>query len=500
MAATVAEQPVEALARRSSLRGQLSGVVAALVVLDFVGLAAAVALAAQLRFGFASWLPEKADWLTGSNAIDFGWMVPIWLVSLSAAGEYSRRRFGRGLLDRGSVIRGTAAAAGLVAMIAYLIDYDMSRAVFALTFGLGACFLLVSRVTLSHVVRRLRRADRLRHRVVAVGDRRALAELELALSRHRDLGYELVGVCSDQPVTPGSEVPCLGSVATAADACITHGADTLLITSGSHSSDELRQLGWDLQDHDIDLVVVPNVIDVAGPRLRMLPVAGLPFLHVEPPQVARAMRWSKAVVDRVGALALIALLAPVMVAVAVAVRLDTQGPALYRQRRVGLGGELFEVWKFRSMVQDADALRLDLAPESDSVTHLFKLRKDPRITRVGAFIRRYSLDELPQLFNVLRGHMSLVGPRPHLADEVALYDDHANRRLLVRPGLTGLWQVSGRSDLTFEESRRLDLYYVENWSMLGDLAILGQDVPRRAAARRRLLTWLRPQPAPGRAD
>jgi len=476
VAVTAPEQPVEALARRSTLRSQLSWVVGTVVALDLLGLAGATVLALQLRFGFAGWPPEQVDWLTGNALIDFGWIVPIWLLALFGTGAYSRRRFGRGVLDLGSLARGTLVAASFVAMLAYLINYDMSRGFFALTFALGTAYLVVQRYLVGRIVARLRRGDRLRHRIVAVGDRTALTELATALDRHPSLGYELVGVCADQPLGAGSTIPHLGSVSVAVEACLASGADTLLITSGSHSSDELRQLGWDLQDRDIDLVVVPNLIDVAGPRLRMHPVAGLPFLHVEPPQVARAMRWSKAVVDRVGALLLIVVLAPVMVTVAAAVCLDSPGPALYRQRRVGLGGADFGVWKFRSMVQDADLLRTDLAADQDGVTHLFKLRRDPRITRVGAFIRRYSLDELPQLFNVLLGEMSLVGPRPHLADEVALYDDHANRRLLVRPGLTGLWQVSGRSDLSYEESRRLDLYYVENWSMIGDLSILARTV------------------------
>ena len=188
------------------------------------------------------------------------------------------------------------------------------------------------------------------------------------------------------------------------------------------------------------------------------------------------MRWSKALVDRAGAFTLLVLLSPVLLAVAIAVRLDSPGPSLYRHRRIGLEGRQFGVWKFRSMVQGADQLHQDLVDEQGGVTLLFKMRRDPRVTRVGAFIRRYSLDELPQLLNVLVGDMSLVGPRPQVDEEVAAYDDHTHRRLLVRPGITGLWQVSGRSDLSIEESQRLDLYYVENWSMLGDLAILAKTV------------------------
>jgi exopolysaccharide biosynthesis polyprenyl glycosylphosphotransferase len=268
-------------------------------------------------------------------------------------------------------------------------------------------------------------------------------------------------------------VAVLGPAGDAVELCALHGADTLLVATGAHtSSADLHRIGWQLEDTDIDLIVVPSLIDVAGPRIHMRPVSGLPFLHVEPPQVARAMKWGKAVFDRCGALLLLVLLSPVIVAVAVAVKLESGGPVLFRHRRIGVGGREFGVWKFRSMVADAESQHDELVAASESGALLFKVRADPRVTRVGAFIRRYSLDELPQLFNVLVGEMSLVGPRPQVAAEVAEYGDSHHRRLMVRPGLTGLWQVSGRSNLTWEESVRLDLSYVDNWSMTGDLVIL----------------------------
>jgi exopolysaccharide biosynthesis polyprenyl glycosylphosphotransferase len=255
-----------------------------------------------------------------------------------------------------------------------------------------------------------------------------------------------------------------------------HGADTLLIANGSFASSvDLRQVGWELEGSDIDLIVVPNLIDVAGPRIHMRPVAGLPFVHVEPPQVARAMRWSKAAFDRIGALLVLLALAPVFVAVAAAVKLDG-GPVFYRHRRIGLNGREFGVWKFRSMVAGADRGHAALVDQSGAGALLFKLADDPRVTTVGRFIRRYSLDELPQLLNVVAGQMSLVGPRPQVAAEVAAYAPTMHRRLLVRPGITGLWQVSGRSNLTADEAARLDLYYVENWSMAADLMILARTI------------------------
>lgn len=180
----------------------------------------------------------------------------------------------------------------------------------------------------------------------------------------------------------------------------------------------------------------------------------------------------KGLVDRSAAAVALTLLMPLLAAIAVAVRVDSRGPVLFRQTRVGQGGREFGVWKFRTMVVDADALLGGLAARNETDGLMFKMREDPRVTRVGRLLRKWSLDELPQLVNVLLGQMSLVGPRPPLPSEVARYDGDVARRLLVKPGMTGLWQVSGRSDLSWEDGIRLDLYYVENWSLAADLTIL----------------------------
>ena len=219
-------------------------------------------------------------------------------------------------------------------------------------------------------------------------------------------------------------------------------------------------------------MVAPSLVEVAGPRLSIRPVSGLPLLQVEQPQFTGARRFVKATFDRaLSSLALI-LLSPLLLAIGVAVRLTSSGPALFRQERVGRNGRTFTMVKFRTMVVDAEAQRGELLSQSDRDGLMFKMRSDPRITKVGALLRRYSLDELPQLINVVRGDMSLVGPRPPLPAEVAEYPADVRRRLLVHPGLTGLWQVSGRADLPWEESVRLDLRYVDNWSLAADLLIL----------------------------
>jgi exopolysaccharide biosynthesis polyprenyl glycosylphosphotransferase len=232
----------------------------------------------------------------------------------------------------------------------------------------------------------------------------------------------------------------------------------------------LRRLAWRLEKTHTELVVAPALMEVAGPRTTIRPAAGLPLLHVEHPQLAGARQLVKNVFDRVVAGLLLVLIAPLLLGLALAVRVSSPGPALFRQTRVGRDGRLFTIVKFRTMRQDAERMKVELVSDADGV--LFKVRDDPRVTALGALMRRHSLDELPQLINVLFGHMSLVGPRPPLPEEVAQYGDDVRRRLLVRPGLTGLWQVSGRSDLSWEESVRLDLRYVENWSLMLDLQIL----------------------------
>jgi exopolysaccharide biosynthesis polyprenyl glycosylphosphotransferase len=256
---------------------------------------------------------------------------------------------------------------------------------------------------------------------------------------------------------------------------------TAIAVAGDHGLDRdfLRSLAWSLEGTEIELMVAPTVMVCVGPRIHIRPVAGLPLLHIEKPELRGGRRLLKIVVDRVLAALILLALLPLLLSVAVLVRATSAGPALFRQRRVGRDGRLFTLLKFRTMYVDAEARREQLA-ELD-VHHgdgpLFKVRHDPRVTRVGRFLRRYSIDELPQLVNVLRGDMSLVGPRPPLPAEVETYVGPTGRRMLVSPGLTGLWQISGRADLEWHESVRLDLYYVENWSLALDALILWKTVP-----------------------
>ena len=234
----------------------------------------------------------------------------------------------------------------------------------------------------------------------------------------------------------------------------------------------LRRLGWELEDTDAELLLAPAVTEIAGPRVHIRPVSGLPLLHVERPELRGIRRLTKEAFDRSSAILGLIALAPLIMGVALAVALTSRGPVFFRQERVGRGGKTFSMLKFRSMVVDADRMVDDLAADSDGNGVLFKKKVDPRVTRVGRVLRRFSIDELPQLFNVVKGDMSLVGPRPPLQREVEKYGYDMHRRFLVKPGLTGLWQVSGRSDLSWDDSVRIDVRYVENWSLAFDFMIL----------------------------
>jgi exopolysaccharide biosynthesis polyprenyl glycosylphosphotransferase len=349
-----------------------------------------------------------------------------------------------------------------------------------LTFLVGIPMLLGERYAARKVLHAVRNRGHLMHRVVAVGGPSGIREVVDVLIREGYVGYEVVGACvpADVPLSAESlPVQHLGAVDELRVICDQLGADTVLVTRGAFaSSTELRRIAWQLEGSDIELVVVPSLTDVAGPRIHMRPVAGLPLLHVEQPQAGQAGGFPKRIFDVVlASLALLAL-SPLMLVVALLIKLQDGGPVFFRQPRVGRDGHEFGMVKFRSMLAGADMMVTDLMHLNDTDGLLFKVKDDPRITRVGSVLRKFSIDELPQLFNVLRGEMSLVGPRPPLPREVAAYETDVHRRLLVRPGMTGLWQVSGRSELSWSEAVRLDLYYVDNWSMTTDLVIMAKTV------------------------
>jgi len=464
---------------KTRIRIHLRQVLAIVAVVDLIVLTSAVVLAWELRLTLDVWsVSPVTDLPLTSTAAP--WLILAWMVFLTVEGAYSSRLFGSGPEEFKLVLFASFLTACTVGLGCYLLQVDLSRGFLLLTFLLGIPMLLTERYVVRQMMYRARRNGYLQRRVVAVGGPSAVNELVDVLQRERHVGYQVVGACVPDGITVDSDaftVPVLGSVAKTRTVCDEMDVDTVLVTAGGYaSSADLRRIGWDLEESEIELVVVPSLADVAGPRIRMRPVAGLPLLHVEGPQVDEAGGYAKRAFDIAVSSLAVAILSPLLLAVIVLIKLEDGGPVFFRQTRVGRKGEAFGMLKLRSMAVDAEQ-RLDEIRhlnEFDGV--LFKVRDDPRITRVGRFIRRFSIDEIPQLMNVIRGEMSLVGPRPPLASEVEAYADDVHRRLLVRPGMTGLWQVSGRSGLSWKESVRLDLYYVDNWSMMGDLVIMSKTV------------------------
>ncbi|MFF0476948.1 sugar transferase [Streptomyces sp. NPDC004284] len=313
--------------------------------------------------------------------------------------------------------------------------------------------------------------------VLAAGSLATVRDLITRTRKFPHLGWRVEAVCTaDSPGPDGDQldgVPVVGRLTDVAGHVRRNGYRVVAVTPDPHwSPDRLQRLAWNLEGSDAEMVVAPVLMEVAGPRLHVDAVLGIPLLRVSMPTFTGGRRAVKEVADRMGAAVLLLLFAPLMLLVGLLVLMDSPGGAVYRQRRVGKDGREFTILKFRTMVSGAHKARAQLAELDEGAGLLFKVRRDPRVTRVGAVLRRYSLDELPQLFNVLTGSMSLVGPRPPLPEESAAYNQDIRRRLLVKPGLTGLWQISGRSDLPWEEAVRLDLRYVEDWSLALDAVIL----------------------------
>ena len=379
------------------------------------------------------------------------------------------------------VLLATLAVFGGVAIVSMLFKLEIARGYLMIALPAGVFFLVSLRWMARQVIARVReKHGRCITRVLVVGSPSAVRDLTSSLAREPRSEYQVVGACIPGPMprkkidVPGvGEIPSFGDESNVVGAVTATGSHAVAVTATERLNGRgIRDLSWELEKLDIDLLVAPGVVDIAGPRLQMRPVAGLPLIHVEKPQYHGAKRFQKRFFDIAFSSGVLLFGLPVLLVVGLAVKLSSKGPVFYRQERIGLDGKPFEMIKFRTMVVGADKMvdKLSSLNESEGGV-LFKIRDDPRVTRVGKILRKYSIDELPQFINVLKRDMSVVGPRPPLANEVKTYDDHARRRLLVRPGITGLWQVSGRSDLSWDDSVRLDLFYVENWSMISDLLI-----------------------------
>lgn len=450
-----------------------------LIGIDFAAVVVAAVTAYVIRFSpSASGLDSATTPLRHIGSVWFSLSLPIlWVFALAIARAYDERAFGLGSDEFSRVLHAAVGLTAGIAFVSYASKAEIARAYVVLAMPLATVLCLLGRYVARKQLHKRRSAGACMSNLVAVGSESSVTELVTELRREPHSGLRVVGICLPSGVNDGRThlgLPICGGFDDVTAAVRMTSADAVAVTPTPQMNPaRLRRLSWELERAETDLIVAPGLLEVAGPRLHIRPVTGLPLLHVEEPEFSGTRRVVKGAVDRIGALLAIAALSPVFIGLALLVRLTSRGPAFFRQVRTGRDGREFRMVKFRTMVQDAEAQRAALESANERAEGLlFKVRADPRVTRVGRVLRRYSLDELPQLFNVLTGSMSLVGPRPPLPSEVARYGDEVRRRLLVKPGLTGLWQISGRSDLSWEESVRLDLRYVENWSLMVDVMIL----------------------------
>jgi len=452
----------------------------ALVLLDVVSITSGALVGQRLRFGRLGAVNLAASRFSyvGVAAV----LIPAWIVTMTLCGTYERRFLDTGSEEYRRVFGASLRFLAVVAVVAFLLKVEVARGFVAVAIPVAAISTLVGRYTARQWLHRRRgRQGSCMKGVVVAGSDHGVHDIVRALRAAPFVGYSVVGVCTPDGngtiSVDGDRVPVISGNDRIVESALAVDADAIVVADEQTISTEaLRTLAWRLEGTGIGLLVAPAVTDVAGPRISMRPVAGVPLVSVDEPELSGVRRLVKGAFDRSVAAVAMLLLAPVLVLIGLAIRVSSHGPGLFRQVRVGLGGRRFVMWKFRTMAADAEARLGEVVHLNEHDGVLFKITDDPRTTRIGRLLRRWSIDELPQLWNVVRGEMSIVGPRPPLPHEVEHYDLQVRRRLLVKPGLTGLWQVSGRAGLSWEESVRLDLHYVENWSPSLDAVILAKTV------------------------
>jgi exopolysaccharide biosynthesis polyprenyl glycosylphosphotransferase len=401
--------------------------------------------------------------------------TPVWLLLFYLYGLYEPRQVLGPVNEFKQVFHGVGAGIVAIFIAASAFKTDIARGWVLWAMITGFVVVGGERLTVRKTLHFLRRRGGDVTRTIVLGANHEGRTVAQTLEREGWLGYKLVGFVDDD-LPKGHELPdghsVIGSTQELKALIEARNASLVLIAATAFDTARLNRLFWELQDIDVDLQITSGTIDLLASRMIVQSVAGVPLLYVRRTGMDKVQRTIKRSLDVAGSLAGLILLSPFLVAIALWVKRDTEGDAFFKQPRVGRDGRVFECWKFRTMVKDAEAKRAELEPLSEGPGLLFKLKEDPRITRVGKVLRRYSVDELPQLWNVLKGEMSLVGPRPALPSEVEQYDEWVRNRLKVKPGMTGLWQVSGRTETSFSDYVRYDLFYIQNWSLSLDLWIL----------------------------
>lgn len=447
------------------------------LVVDIAMIAVAVCLTYLAKFGLAHDLP-----LSGVPQVSYEIVIVIfavtWLASLGANESRNPSILGAGIEEYRRVLSASMYAFGALAILSYLANASVSRLFFAMTLPVGLVLILIGRWAVRQRLVQARRRGEATSRTLILGDQLDVERVVRDLNKNPEAGFLPVAV-SVTDASPDETDRVHGLRNLPYRGLIPHmamfGVDTIVVAGGL-SSEEVRRLSWQCEELQTNLLFTPRITDVAGPRMSLRQASGIELIHVALPRYSGAKFWVKRSFDIVFSAIALLLLWPVLALIAIAIKLDDGGPVIFRQQRIGIGGEPFTIHKFRTMSVDAESKVAELIEKAGGKALLFKMENDPRITRIGGFLRKYSLDELLQFWTVLRGGMSVVGPRPQVAREVAEYTDDTHRRLLIRPGITGLWQVNGRSSLTQEESVRLDLRYVENWTLTGDISIIMKTV------------------------
>jgi len=405
-------------------------------------------------------------------------VVGAWLTLLWLARTREPAVLGAGAAEYKRIGHATGLAFGILSTVFILAQLPGLRAQLLIAMPFGLVTLVFSRWLWRKWLIHEREHGECVSRVIVAGSRDDVEYVIEKLVGDPHHAYHVIGATTtdglNDPIRIGDHLyPVIGSIRSTATYGRATGADAIVVASTPDDDrDFVRRLGWELEGTAAELVLCNRLTDVAGPRLSLRPLDGLPLVQVKIPEFEggiHAIKRGMDVVLSLLALVPILLMTPV---IALAIKLDSPGPVLFHQLRVGRDGRQFWMIKFRTMVVDAESSRDGLHAQNEGAGPLFKLKRDPRVTRVGAVLRKFSIDELPQFANVLRGDMSIVGPRPPLPAEVTAYDGTVYRRLYLKPGITGLWQISGRSDLSWEDSVRLDLRYVENWSIATDLMIM----------------------------
>jgi exopolysaccharide biosynthesis polyprenyl glycosylphosphotransferase len=446
-------------------------------------------LVADLLFVECAFLFAQALWsaLVGGARVAVGsfWLPPtaglVWLFFLDANGLYYSYRTVRGRdlafgiaksLIQGTVVLGTAI---------FLLKADVSRLLLLLFAASSFVALLGGRLLVYSTLTRIRQRGLNYNSILVLGTGRAAQDLVRGLRRNGHWGIRVFGYLSTEQAGKGRRIEgaeVLGSLERFEEVLATNAIDEVAIALPDISADGLAKLIAVCEREGVKARVVTDLYRSAASRVVVEELDGLPMVTFA---VGPGVGWQmvcKEIIDRIGALALLVVFLPLLAAVALAIKIDSPGPVLFVQERVGLRKRKFRLYKFRTMVEDAEARRPLLEPLNESRGPVFKMRYDPRVTRVGRWLRRFSIDEVPQLWNVLIGEMSFIGPRPPLSQEVAQYEDWQRRRLSMKPGISGLWQVVGRGrTLDFADWVKLDLEYIDNWSLALDLRIFLWTVP-----------------------